>query len=78
MKAATPALLARLTGGEARVTHTERDRRPRLLSLVATAQGPELVLATAVVKDGGITSYALLITVRDGPAGWRVGDVDDG
>ena len=73
---ATRALLARLAGASARVTPAERERRPRLLSLTATAQGSEVVLATALVSDGGITSYALRVTIRDGPAGWLVSDVD--
>jgi hypothetical protein len=66
IEAATPALLARLTRGSARVTPVERERRPRLVSLTAMAQGPEVVLVTALVNDGGITTYALRISVRTG------------
>jgi hypothetical protein len=78
LEAATPALLARLTRESARETPVEGERRPRLLSLAAMAQGPDMVLVTALVDDGGITTYALRITVRDGLAGWLVSDVDDG
>jgi hypothetical protein len=75
---ATPGLRLQLTRTRAQVTPVERRRRPRVVSLTAVGQAPGLVLATALVKDGGVTSYALRITVREGPAGWLVSGVDGG
>jgi multisubunit Na+/H+ antiporter MnhB subunit len=60
------------------VTPVERRRHPRLVSLTGVGRAVRVVLATALVADGGITTYALRITVREGRTGWLVSSVDRG
>jgi hypothetical protein len=76
--AVTPSLRLQLTQTRTQVTPVERRRHPRVVSLTGVGQAPGRVLATALVEDGGVTSYALLITVREGPAGWLVSRVASG
>jgi hypothetical protein len=71
-----PDLRLQLTRTRAQVTPVERRRHPRVISISVDGQAPGIVLATALVDDGGVTSYALLITVQGGPAGWLVSGVD--
>jgi hypothetical protein len=78
LTAATLALRAELASGRAWVTPAERERHPRVMSVEAVGEAPGFVIATAVVSDGGITTYLLRITVQQGPDGWRVSDVVDG
>jgi hypothetical protein len=75
---ATPGLQLQLTRTRAPVTPVERRRHPHVVSLAAVGQAPRVVLATALVEDGGVAFYALRITVREGPAGWLVSGVDGG
>jgi hypothetical protein len=72
----TPAFRRQLTRERAQLTPVERRRRPRLVSLLAAGEEQRVVLATAMVEDGGITTYALRITVPEGPGGWLVTGVD--
>ena len=60
------------------VTPVERQRRPRLVSLTAVARSPAAVLATALVADGGVTTYALRIMLSAGRGGWMVSSVGGG
>jgi hypothetical protein len=60
------------------VTPVERQRHPRLVSLTAVAQSPPAILATVLVADGGVTTYALRITLRGGRGGWLVSSVTGG
>jgi hypothetical protein len=60
------------------VTPVERHRDPRAVSLTAVGQAPAVVLATAVVADGGVTAYALRMVLRSGRDGWLVSGVDSG
>ena len=76
--AAAPALRRRLTRQAAVVTPAERRRHPRVLSLVVAGQAPGAALATALIADGGITSYALRITLKEGRSGWLVSAVGGG
>lgn len=76
--AAAPALRRRLTRQAAVVTPAERWRNPRVLSLEVAGQAPRAALATALIADGGITSYALRITLKEGRSGWLVSAVDGG
>jgi hypothetical protein len=78
VEGATRAFLVQPTRTRAVVTPAERRRHPRLVSVGVVAQAPAVVLATAFVSDGGVTSYALRITVRRGPTGWLVSGVDGG
>jgi hypothetical protein len=78
VQGATPELRRQLLLDRAEVTPAERHRRPRVVSLSAVGQAPGTVLASAVVDDGGVASYALRITLRQGPEGWLVSGVDGG
>ncbi len=60
------------------VAPSERGRRPRVISLEASGQKRGVVLATAIIDDGGIVSYAVRVMVRETPAGWVVSAVDGG
>lgn len=74
----TPAFRLELAREQPLVTPIERERHPRLVSVEAVGQAPGFVLATAWVSDGGISTYPLRFTVREGPGGWLVSDVLDG
>lgn len=56
----------------------ERGRHPRVISLEASGQKRGVVLATAIIDDGGIASYAIRVTVRKTRSGWLVTAVDGG
>ena len=75
---AAPALRRRLTRQAAVVTPVERSRHPRVLSLEVAGQAPRAALATALIADGGITTYALRITLKEGRSGWLVSALDGG
>jgi hypothetical protein len=72
----TPSLRVELTRMRALVTPVERRRHARVVSLTAVGQAHGAVVATALVDDGGVTTYALRITVRELRAGWLVTRVD--
>ncbi|HWD70514.1 MAG TPA: hypothetical protein VG293_09970 [Solirubrobacteraceae bacterium] len=74
----TSALRRRLVHERAELTPVERHRRPRVVSLQTTATTPKFVVATAVIGDGGVTTYRLRFTL-DGRAGrWLVSGVQEG
>ena len=58
------------------VTPAERGRHPRVVSLTAVEQAPGVVLATALVADGGVSAYALRIMLSASRNGWLVTGVD--
>lgn len=60
------------------VAPAERDRHPRIISLEASGQKPGVVLASAIIDDGGIASYAVRVTVRKTRSGWLVSAVYGG
>jgi hypothetical protein len=74
--AATHGFRLRVARLRAAVTPAERRRHPRVISLSAVGRAPAIVTATALVSDGGVTTYALQITVHRGasPAGASVLD----
>lgn len=74
----TPALRRQLLPKRAWPTPVERRRHPRVVSLEVAGKAPGVVVATALVEDGGITIYPLRITLRRGRAGWLVSSVDEG
>ena len=78
VRAVRPALRRQLSRERALVTPVERRRHPRVVSLTALAQAPEVVVATALIDDGGIANYALRVTVRRTSRGWIVTRVDEG
>jgi hypothetical protein len=75
---ATSALRAELSRRPALVTPAERQRHPRVTSVQAFGEDPGFVLATAAVADGGVTIYALRITVQQAPHGWLVSEIVGG
>jgi hypothetical protein len=74
--AVTPLLRGQLETDRVRPTLVERRRHPRVVSLQLAAQTPEVVLATAMIDDGGITTYPLHLILREGTAGWLVSRID--
>jgi hypothetical protein len=76
--AVTPGLRRQLSRMRGLVTPVERQRHPRVVSLTAVAQSPPAILATALVADGGVTTYALRIMLSGGRDGWLVSRVDGG
>ena len=78
INAVTPDLRVQLSRVPGLVTPVERRRDPRVVSLAVVGQAPDVVLATALVADGGVTTYALRIMLRPGRDGWLVSGVDGG
>ena len=78
VRAVTPLLRRQLTRDRAQVTPVERARRPRVVSLTALGQGSGVVVATALIADGGITTYALRLTLQEQRPRWLVSRVDEG
>ena len=76
--ALTPGLRRQLITERAQVPPVARRRRPRVVSLAAVGQGPGVAVAVALVDDGGITSYAVRLTVQRSRRGWLVSRVDGG
>ena len=60
------------------VTPVERRRRPRVVSLQTTATTPTFVVATAVIDDGGATTYRLRFTLEGGAGRWVVSGLQEG
>jgi hypothetical protein len=78
VNAVAPSLRGQLTGERAQFAPVERRRHPRVVSLEAVGQAPGLALATAMIDDGGITTYPLRLRLERGPHGWAVSAVDGG
>jgi hypothetical protein len=78
VRAVTPALRRQLKRERARVTPVERRRRPRVVSLTALGQARPVVVATALIDDGGIASYEVRMTLHEARAGWLVSRVHGG
>lgn len=77
-EAVTPGLRRQLSDTRGLVTPVERQRHPRVVSLTAVRQAPAAVLASGLVADGGVTTYALRLMLRAGRGGWLVSGVDGG
>lgn len=78
IKAVTLAVRRQLRRMRGLVTPVERQRHPRVVSLTAVARSPAAIQETALVTDGGVTTYALRITLRAGRNGWMVNSVAGG
>jgi hypothetical protein len=74
----TPALRQQLLETRAELTPVEPRRRPRVVSLQTTATTPTFVVATAVIDDGGVTTYRLRFTLEGGTGRWLVSGVQEG
>jgi hypothetical protein len=73
----TPALRSQLLRGRAQLTPVERRRRPRVVSLQTVGTTPTFVVATAVIDDGGVTTYRLRFTIVGAAGRWAVSGVED-
>src|SRR5436309_11703280 len=62
--AAATTLQRQLMRERVQVTPVERRRRPRVVSLTALGQPSDVVVVTALIDDGGVTNYALRLTVQ--------------
>lgn len=76
VRALTPALRRQLIREHAQLTPVERRRHPRVVSLEAAGRATGVVLATALVEDGGITTYPLRLTMQRIADAWVVTGVD--
>ena len=74
----TSALRRQLLHKRAELTPVERRRRPRVVSLQTTATTPTFVVATAVIDDGGVTTYRLRFTLEGRAGRWLVSGVQEG
>lgn len=74
----TRGLSRELVRERAAVTPAGLRRHPRVGSLEAVEQGVGVVVATVLIEDGGITTYALRIGLREGRTGWVVSSVAGG
>ena len=74
----TPALRRQLLRERAQLTPVERRRRPRVVSLQTVGTTPAFVVATAVIDDGGVTTYRLRFTLQREASRWAVSSVEEG
>ena len=74
----TPALRRQLLQQRVQVPSAERSRRPRVVSLQLVGTTPGFVVATAIIDDGGLTTYRLRFTVQRESGGWAVGSLVQG
>jgi hypothetical protein len=77
VSAITPALRGELIRKRAQVTPVERRRHPRVASLQVVGKAVGVVVATAIIEDGGITTYAQQFTLERRGGGWAVSSVDE-
>jgi hypothetical protein len=75
LRALTPQLRRQLKRERVQVTPLERRRRPRVITLTALGQASGVVIATALVGDGGVANYAVRLTLRRTSRGWLVSRV---
>lgn len=76
--AVRPPLRRELTPERAILTPAEGRRHPRVVWIEVAGRASGVALANVLVEDGGITSYALRLTLRRGQGGWLVSAVDGG
>ena len=74
----TQALRRQLLSQRAQLTPVERRRRPRVVSLQTVGTTPTLVIATAVIDDGGVATYRLRFTLSRAAGRWAVSSVEEG
>jgi hypothetical protein len=78
IRGVTPALRRELLGQRAQLTPVERWRRPRAVSLQTIGTTPAFVVATAVIDDGGVTTYRLRFTLQQQADRWAASSVAEG
>jgi hypothetical protein len=72
----TPALRRQLLSQRAQLTPVERRRRPRVVARQTLGTTPRFVVATAIIDDGGVTTYRLRFTLWGGADRWAVSGVE--
>ena len=78
IRGVTRALRRELLGQRAQLTPVEHRRRPRVVSLQTIGTTPTFVVATAVIDDGGVTTYRLRFTLQLQAGRWAVSSVEEG
>ncbi len=78
VSAVTPGLRGELIRERALVTPVERRRHPRVTSLQVVGKAVGVVVGTAMIEDGGITTYALRFTLGPRAGRWAVSSIDEG
>ncbi len=74
----TRALRRQLADAHAQITPVEGRRHTHFISLQVVGMTPGFVLATAMVRDGGVTPYRLRVTLQGEARGWAVSGVGEG
>jgi len=74
----TPSLRRQLLRGWAQLTPAERQLRPHFVSLQMVGTMPALVVATAVIADGGVATYRLRFTLQRAAGRWAVSGIVEG
>jgi hypothetical protein len=72
------ALRRQMLRERAQLTPVERRCRPRVASLQTVGTTPTFVVATAVIDDGGVTTYRLRFTLQPEASRWAVSSVEEG
>lgn len=75
VRAVVPSLCRRLRQ-RALGAPAERARHPRVISLETSGPKRGVVIASAIIDDGGIAAYTVRVTVREMRSGWLVSAVD--
>lgn len=78
VRAVTPALRSQLMSERTLVAPAELRRQARVVSLVTIGRARGLVVATALLDDGGIANYALQMSLREWRGRWLVSAIDRG
>lgn len=78
VEAVTSGLRGQLTRDRAQVTPAERRRQPLVVSLTTLGTTPGSVVATAMIKDGGIAAFRLRLTLQGQTGRWLVSSVHEG
>jgi hypothetical protein len=73
-----PALRRELLRRRAQLTPVERRRRPRVVALQTVGTTPAFVVATAVIDDGGVTTYRLRFMLQRQAGRWAVSSIAEG
>lgn len=74
----TPALSRQLLQERVAVPPAERGRQPRVVSLQTVGTTPGFVVATAVIDDGGLSTYRLRFILQRSSGAWAVSSVVGG
>jgi hypothetical protein len=74
----THALRRQLLSQRAQLTPVECRRRPRVVAVQTIGTTPTLVVATALIDDGGLATYRLRFMLSRSAGRWAVSSVEEG